>query len=201
MFTSRAEYRLILREDNADLRLRPKGYDAGLVQREDYERFLKKKKDIDNEMQRLRSIRLRPDEPTNQTLLALGTSTIKTVTSLEDLLRRPDVTYETISGLGHSASEDISSSVKEQVEIQTKYHGYIERQEQQVQKFKKLEQVRIPSDFDYTAIPSLSHEVREKLSTVRPSSLGQASRISGITPAALAVILMYLKRSEPVVEG
>lgn len=194
MFTSRAEYRLILREDNADLRLREKGYRTGLVPRPLYEEYLKKKAAIEKEQERLRIVRLRPDDKTNQVLRGLGTSAIKTVTTLEELLRRPEASYAVLAALGYPPGDDISPAAQEQVEIQVKYHGYIERQLDHVTKFKKLEDIRIPPDFHYGSLAGLSREVREKLSAIRPLSLGQASRISGITPAAVSLLMIHLKR-------
>jgi tRNA uridine 5-carboxymethylaminomethyl modification enzyme len=178
MFTSRAEYRLILREDNADLRLCEKGYGVGLISRNTYETFVEKKNGIQAELDRLRSVRLQPSARINEVLM----------------LRRPEVTYGVLVRLGYPPDAGVSAQVKEQVEIQVKYQGYITRQMEQVERFKKMERAQIPSDFHYHDIPGLSREVQEKLSTVRPLSLGQASRISGITPAAVAVLMVYLKR-------
>ena len=196
MFTSRAEYRLILREDNADLRLREKGYQVGLVTKGEYEHFRKKKKAIEAGLLWLRSIQIRPDMKNNEMLTHLGTAPIKNPITLEELLRRPEVSFATFSALGYLPPEEVSSAVHEQIEIQVKYAGYINRQEEQIAKFKKMEQVKIPYDFDYNKIPGLSREVQEKLTAIRPISLGQASRISGITPAALSVLVVYLKRGE-----
>jgi len=194
MFTSRAEYRLILREDNADLRLREKGFQIGLINQEEYEHFRKKKKAIEDELVRLRSIQVRADAKTNETLVRLGTAPIKNPVTLEEILRRPEVSYKTLSDLGYPPQEEIPPGVIEQVEIQVKYAGYINRQEEHVEKFKKMEKIKMPSDFDYRKIPGLSREVQEKLTAIRPVSLGQASRISGITPAALSILMVYLKR-------
>ena len=194
MFTSRAEYRLILREDNADLRLREKGCQVGLLSQEEYEHFRKKKKTIEDELLRLRSTQVRADAQTNETLVRLGTAPIKNPATLEEILRRPEVSYKTLSVLGYPVQEEISPVVIEQVEIQIKYAGYISRQEEQVEKFKKMENIKLPFDFDYQKIPGLSREVQEKLTAIRPVSLGQASRISGVTPAALAILMVYAKR-------
>ncbi|HJX32340.1 MAG TPA: tRNA uridine-5-carboxymethylaminomethyl(34) synthesis enzyme MnmG [Thermodesulfobacteriota bacterium] len=194
MFTSRSEYRLLLREDNADLRLREKGYQVGLLTHEEYEHFRKKKKAIEDELLRLRSIQVRADAQTNETLVRLGTAPIKNPATLEEILRRPEVSYKTFSALGYPLQEEISPVVIEQVEIQIKYAGYINRQEEQVEKFKKMENIKLPFDFDYQKIPGLSREVQEKLTAIRPVSLGQASRISGITPAALSILMVYVKR-------
>jgi tRNA uridine 5-carboxymethylaminomethyl modification enzyme len=198
MFTSRSEYRLILREDNADLRLREKGFQVGLITQEEYEHFRKKKKAIEEELVRLRSIQVRADAQTIEVLVRLGTTPIKNPATLEEILRRPEVSYKTLLALGYPPQEEISAVVIEQVEIQIKYAGYINRQEVQVEKFKKMEKIKIPFDFDYRKIPGLSREVQEKLTAIRPVSLGQASRISGITPAALSILMVYLKRLETV---
>jgi len=194
MFTSRSEYRLILREDNADLRLREKGCQVGLLTQEEYKHVRKKKKTIEDELVRLRSIQVRADAQTNETLVSLGTAPIKNPATLEEILRRPEVSYKTLSALGYPLQEEISPVIIEQVEIQIKYAGYINRQEEQVEKFKKMENIKLPFDFDYKKIPGLSHEVQEKLTAIRPVSLGQASRISGITPAALSILMVYVKR-------
>jgi len=195
MFTSRAEYRLLLREDNADLRLREKGYRIGLVSKEDYEIFQKKKKAIEDGLLRLRSIQIRPDDKNNKLLTAVGTAPIKNPTTLEELLRRPEVSYETLKSAGFLPPvEEEIPGVVEQIEIQVKYEGYIKRQEEQVEKFKKMEKIKIPSDIDYQKIPGLSREVQEKLTAIRPVSLGQASRISGVTPAAISILMVHLKR-------
>jgi tRNA uridine 5-carboxymethylaminomethyl modification enzyme len=193
MFTSRAEYRLVLREDNADLRLREKGYQLGLVGEEDYVRYQGKKRTIEQEMERLKAVRITPQKTVNDSLLSLGSSPIKNATSLEELLRRPELSYETISVFDPHHPK-ISPAIVQEIEIQIKYQGYIERQEEQVARFKKMERVKIPADLDFSSIPSLSTEVKEKLSRIKPLSLGQASRISGITPAALSILMIYLKK-------
>jgi tRNA uridine 5-carboxymethylaminomethyl modification enzyme len=194
MFTSRAEYRLILREDNADLRLREIGFHVGLIPKEEFESHTNKKKTINNELERLRTTHIRPDLLTNQRLQDLGIAPIKNMTTLEELLRRPEVSYETLARLGYPPADGASPAIPEQVEIQIKYEGYINRQMEQVERFKKTERVRIPVNFDYGLIPGLSREVREKLAAIRPVSLGQASRISGITPAAISILMVYLKK-------
>ena len=195
MFTSRAEYRLLLREDNADLRLREKGYQVGLVQKETYDAFLKKKSLIEDELKRLRSIQLRVNQQTNTKLTKLRTAALKNPMTLEELLRRPEITYQTLCDLGYPPNDAISADVIEQVKIQIKYNGYINRQMEQVAKFKKIEQIKIPPDINYGQIPGFSREVQEKLTTIRPLSLGQASRISGITPAAISILMVYLKKN------
>lgn len=194
MFTSRAEHRLILREDNADLRLREKGYEIGLVKDWDFQRFLDKKRRIQEELERLDNIRIFPDPRTNDILAQIGSSPLKKPHTLKEILRRPEITYRELNFIVPSSpmDEDISS----QIEMEVKYEGYVQRQMEQVDKFKKLENVRIPENFNYNGIPGLSRETVQKLSRIRPGSLGQASRISGITPAAVSVLMVYLKRRE-----
>lgn len=194
MFTSRAEHRLILREDNADLRLREKGYKIGLVKDWDFQRFLDKKRKIQEELERLDNTRIFPDPRTNDILAQIGSSPLKKPHTLKEILRRPEITYRELNFIVPSSpmDEDISS----QIEMEVKYEGYIQRQMEQVDKFKRLENVRIPENFNYNGIPGLSRETVQKLSRIRPGSLGQASRISGITPAAISVLMVYLKRRE-----
>jgi len=193
MFTSRAEYRLLLREDNADLRLREKGYRIGLVEKAEYKKAEAKEKRVKDELDRLSSIRISPGSEVNQKLVSLGSRPIKHMVSLRDLLRRPEISYQGL-GLFDEEVSKIEDGEAQQVEIQVMYDGYIKRQLQQVKNFKRMEKLKIPLDFDYEAIGSLSTEVKEKLSKIRPHSLGQASRISGVTPAAISVLMIYLKK-------
>lgn len=193
MFTSRAEYRLLLREDNADLRLREKGRSAGLVNDLDYMEFINKKNSIDRELERLAKVIIQPTAGTNDRLGTLGTTPLKNPISLIDLLRRPEISYRNLNFFDESCSLT-DPAVAEEVEIQVKYAGYIQRQEEQVGKLSRLEGIRLPANVDFRAIPGLTAEVREKLERVRPVSLGQASRISGITPAAISILLVYLKK-------
>jgi tRNA uridine 5-carboxymethylaminomethyl modification enzyme len=193
MFTSRAEYRLILREDNADLRLMDKGRLLGLVDDETYHRFTMKKEAIARELVRLGQIKVRPTAGINDKLRELGSNPIKNAATLEELLRRPELTYHDLKAfdpLGDSLPLDVA----EQIELEVKYAGYIRKQEESVERFRRMEQVRIPADMAYTDTPGLSHEIKEKLSAVRPMTLGQASRISGITPAAISILMVQLKR-------
>ena len=193
MFTSRAEYRLLLREDNADLRLRDIGYRLGLVSRDVYRQFCKKREQVEQLLVRLNEFKLKPEPRVIDRLREMGSAPIKNSTSLAQLLRRSEIF------LGHlplfdPELEGIDQRVGEEVETRIKYEGYINRQEKEVEKLKHMENVKLPEGIHYEAIYGLSREVREKLSHVRPVSLGQASRISGITPAALMAIQVHLKK-------
>ncbi len=193
MFTSRAEYRLLLREDNADIRLLERGYKLGLQSRETVEALREKIRLIEEERERIGKTRLKPSRAVNELLEAKQSTPIKTSTPFNLLLKRPELTYADLSMLDEHMP-DLPPDVRRQVEIQCKYEGYIERQMKNVRKFKDIERIKIPPDIDYRMIPSLSNELRQKLSDIRPASLGQASRIPGITPAALSVLMIYLKR-------
>jgi tRNA uridine 5-carboxymethylaminomethyl modification enzyme len=193
MFTSRAEYRLLLRSDNADLRLRDKGHAIGLVRAPEYDRFLAKQAQIAAEVARLESMKVNPTAAVNRLLSELGSAPLKSTVMLADLLRRPEIEYEMLARFAPPAIE-LPPVVTEQVTIQVKYQGYIERQEVQAARFKKLETKPLASELDYDTIGGLSTEVREKLKAVRPTSLGQASRISGITPAAIAILDVYQEK-------
>lgn len=193
MFTSRAEYRLLLREDNADFRLRDIGHKLGLVPDDVYKDFCKKRDMVERIIDRLNSVRIRPSPGINDKLKVVGTTPIRNPVTLAQLLRRKEITYEHIKMLDDGL-EELEDRLKEEVEIRIKYEGYIKRQESQVEKMKKMENVRLPDDIDYHLIHGLSNEVKEKLSKIRPVSLGQASRISGVTPAALMAIQVYLKK-------
>jgi tRNA uridine 5-carboxymethylaminomethyl modification enzyme len=193
MFTSRAEYRLILREDNADLRLMDKGHRLGLVGDEDYQRYERKKEAIIRECERLRQIRVRPTAGINEKLSELGSNPIKNVTTLEELLRRPEITYHDLSVFDPS-SHSLPPEVAEQVELAIKYAGYIKKQEELVARFRSMEQVRIPEAMRYDTTPGLSNEIKEKLARIRPMTLGQATRIAGVTPAAISILMVQLKR-------
>jgi tRNA uridine 5-carboxymethylaminomethyl modification enzyme len=193
LFTSRAEYRLLLREDNADARLLEWGFELGLVDKEAVDRFREKQRRIEEEEARLSGRRLFPTPEVNRELEARGTSPLKAPTPVLNLLKRPQLDLATLYRL---SGEDPMTppEVVEQLEIKYKYDGYIKRQEEAAQKFAQGEGKSIPADFDYDGVPGLSGEIREKLKQVRPTSLGQAARISGVTPAALAVLMVYLKR-------
>lgn len=195
MFTSRAEYRLLLREDNADMRLYEKGYSLGLHTDEGFSRFQDKKNSIREELNRLETTKLTPGSEINRVLQELGTSALKKPQSLKEILRRPEISYRDLESIEQvPVPKDISTDIISQIEIDAKYEGYIKRQKEQIDKFKKLENLRIPESFSYEDIPGLSREIVQKLSRVRPGSLGQASRVSGITPAAVSVLMVYLKR-------
>ncbi len=193
MFTSRVEYRLILREDNADLRLKKTGYDLGLISRKDYENLQKKREAIKKGIAFLRTTRLKPTVEVNQRLMRLETAPIKKTVTLEEILKRPQITLEDIKGLNH-IELNIPKSSWRQVEIEIKYAGFIQRQFSEVERFKNLEKIKLPADLDYAGIPSLSREIKEKLNKFRPLNLGQASRISGVTPAAISILMVYLRK-------
>ena len=197
MFTSRAEYRLLLREDNADIRLYEKGYGLGLHTEEEFRKYLNKKNDIEEEMDRLEKTKLTPGPQINQVLKGLGSAPLKKPQTLKEILRRPEISYRELRFIeAGSPRSEVSEDVISQIEMDAKYEGYIKRQKEQVDKFKKLENLTIPEGFSYDDIPGLSNEIVQKLSDVRPSSLGQASRVSGITPAAVSVLMVYLKRDK-----
>jgi tRNA uridine 5-carboxymethylaminomethyl modification enzyme len=193
MFTSRAEYRLHLREDNADLRLREKGYEVGLVKAQDYQSFLKKKAAIQETLSRISTMRVNPTRENNEILHRWGTATLKKDSSLQEILRRPEIHFNHLFDFDRSL-ETLPQSIQEQVEIQVKYDGYMKRQMEQIERFKGLEEVAFPEGFDFSSITGLTTEVLEKLKKIRPYSLGQASRISGVTPAAISILMVNLKR-------
>ncbi|MBI4379304.1 MAG: tRNA uridine-5-carboxymethylaminomethyl(34) synthesis enzyme MnmG [Nitrospinae bacterium] len=203
MFTSRAEYRLLLRQDNADLRLREKGYKIGLVKEEEFHRLIKKREGIKDTIEKLKRGILKSTEVVNKKLKAIGTHIINEPVSLIELLRRPEVKYKDLiqfmnGDLNNPPSPPLEkggfSEIAEQVEIQVKYEGYIQRELACVERFKRLEEKRIPHGLDFKSIPGLSTEVKEKLSKVKPLSLGQASRISGVTPSAISILMIYLEQ-------
>ncbi len=192
MFTSRAEYRLLLRHDNADMRLMEKGHTIGLLDSEVYERFMDKKQKIEAEIVRIKKTRIKPDR-INETLKRLDTPAIGEDSSLEQLLKRPEVSYSVIKQCSPSEIE-LGEDVEKQVEIQVKYEGYIIRQIETAEKLKKLEERQIPEVIDYKAVPGISKEILCKLEEVRPVNLGQASRIQGMTPAALSLIMIAAEK-------
>jgi tRNA uridine 5-carboxymethylaminomethyl modification enzyme len=198
IMTSRSEYRLLLRQDNADMRLTEKGYKIGLISEERYRRFIDKKQKIEEEIKRLESTWLPPVDEVNDFLESAGSTRIKSGTSLAELLRRPEITYRALEAIDHQRPESLRSGsrkydpVAEQVEISVKYAGYIKRQMVQVEQYKKMERKKIPVDINYEEIHGLRLEARQKLSEMRPESVGQASRISGVSPADISVLLIYL---------
>ena len=193
MMTSRAEYRLLLRQDNADLRLRKKGYEAGLIDEETYQKTLEKEKAIQEEIKRTEHTTI-GGTPEVQALLEEKKSTLlKSGTTVAELIRRPELTYEDVAPIDKNRPE-LPWDVKQQVEINLKYEGYIKRQVKQVEQFKKLEAKKIPEDLDYEKVGSLRIEARQKLEAYRPISIGQASRISGVSPADISVLLIYLEQ-------
>ncbi len=194
MFTSRAEYRLILREDNADLRLRETGYLTGLVSDSVYQAYQQKKDAIRQLLDHLAEVRLTPCAAVNEKLRSMGHHELNQPVLLRDLLKRPGVTLGDLKVFDQRFA-GAESSVAEQVEIQTKYDGYIKRQTELVKRFKKMEDISIPAAFEYADVPGLSNEVKEKLSAIHPSSIGQAARIPGITPAAVSILQVLLKKN------
>ena len=193
MMTSRAEYRLLLRQDNADLRLTPIGHKVGLISDERYERFLKKKENIKKEIERLKKQVIKPEEKVNELLESAGTTKLTNGTKLSELLKRTELNYEMLSKIDENRPE-LTRQEKEEVEIQIKYEGYIKLQEEQVKKFKKLETKILPEDIDYETLKGISLEARQKLNKFKPRSIGQASRISGVSPADVSVLLVYLQQ-------
>jgi len=192
MFTSRAEYRLLLREDNADLRLREKGHVIGLVNEVLYSAYLEKREMIAAEQMRIANTRLSMNEQELTFLEGHDLADIQKGTSLEQLLKRPEISYAELA-LFDDVSRETRPDVREQVEIQVKYHGYIERQLEQIERARGLEHTRLPVELDYSSIKGLTGEVREKLTKFRPDTLGQASRIPGVTPAAISVVSIAIR--------
>ena len=192
MMTSRAEYRLLLRQDNADLRLTEIGHEIGLISEERYSKFLSKKANIEKEIERLRKTIVKPSEKVNNFLISKNTSPLSTGTKLSELLKRTEITYNDLAQIDDEMPE-LDVQVKEEVEIQIKYEGYIKMEEEQVEKFKKMESKSLSEDIVYQEIKGLSLEARQKLDKIKPLSVGQASRISGVSPADINVLLIYLQ--------
>lgn len=194
MLTSRAEYRLLLRQDNADLRLTEKGWEIGLVKKDRYEKFIIKKENISREKCRLKELML---SPTDKNLINLlndkQSSLLKQSISAADLLKRPEISYDDLINIGYGDKE-INDDVKEQVEIQIKYEGYINKQLIQIERFEKIENRYLPLDLDYTKITGLRNEAKQKLNNIKPTSIGQASRISGVSPADISVLMVFLEQ-------
>ena len=191
MMTSRAEYRLLLRQDNADLRLTEIGHEIGLISEERYKKFLEKKKQIEDEIERLRTTNIKPSEENNKFLVEQNTTSITAGTKLAELLKRTELTYDKLKEIDKERPV-LDKQVIEEVEIMIKYEGYIEMQKKQVEGFKKLEKKLLPEDIDYNNIKGIRIEARQKLNKYRPYSVGQASRISGVSPADISVLLIYL---------
>ncbi len=193
MMTARAEYRLTLRQDNADMRLTQMGYDIGLVTKEKYERYLYRKENIEKELKRIKEIKINPTSENNEILERLGTTPIKNTQSLEELIRRPELGYDAVKELDPERPE-LRRDIIEQVEIEIKYSGYIKKQNIQISQFKKLEKRYLEKDLNYEEVQGLRNEAREKLTKIRPESIGQAARITGVSPADINVLLIYLER-------
>ena len=193
MMTSRAEYRLLLRQDNADLRLLQIGYENGLISEERYQKFLKKKENIFAEIERLKKTTVKPTEKVNEMLTKYNSSNIKAGVKLAELLKRTEIKYDYLKEIDENMPE-LTKQEREEVEIQVKYEGYIKLEEEQVAKFKKLEQKKLPKDINYEDIKGLRLEARQKLNNIKPESVGQASRISGVSPADISVLLIYLEQ-------
>ena len=193
MMTSRAEYRLLLRQDNADLRLTKKGYEIGLISEERYQKLLRKEELIQKEIERVEHINLGTSEAVQNLLKQYESTPLTSGTTMAELIRRPELNYEALAPVDPNRPE-LDYDVVEQVNINIKYDGYIKRQQRQVEQFKKLESKLIPEDINYDEIQSLRIEAKQKLNEMRPSSIGQASRISGVSPADVSVLLVYLER-------
>ncbi|MFE6795429.1 tRNA uridine-5-carboxymethylaminomethyl(34) synthesis enzyme MnmG [Paenibacillus chitinolyticus] len=198
LLTSRAEYRLLLRHDNADLRLTPIGHKIGLIPEERYQRFMEKKEQIEQELHRLKTTKVRPEPHVQAILEEAGTVLLNNAVDLLTLLKRPEINYSHIEGMIPLPAE-LSDEVKEQAEIQVKYAGYIEKQLAQVERLKKMEKKKIPDDIIYEDIHGIATEAKQKLAKIRPVSIGQASRISGVTPADISILLVYLEHYNQVI--
>lgn len=193
MMTARAEYRLSLRQDNADLRLTQIGRDLGLVSDERYEKFLKRKNAIESELERLSKLIITPTEENNKIIEALGSTPINNALSLKEIIRRPELSYESVRELDPDRPE-VTKDVAQQLNISIKYEGYIKKQEEQMAKFKKIESKSLDKDFDYESVQGLRIEAKEKLQKIKPESIGQASRITGVSPADINVLLIHLEK-------
>ena len=200
MFTSRAEYRLLLREDNADLRLTPAGRDLGLVDDERWAFFTAKQAGSARELSRFESTRIKSaDIPAEWRARVLGDSATRDAVTAFDLLRRPEVSYdqvvELIGAADPTADDRLAPQIRVQLEVAAKYAGYIERQEEEIARHRRNEETRLPADLDYARVAGLSNEVRQKLAQIRPGTVGQAARVPGVTPAAVSILLVHLKKS------
>jgi tRNA uridine 5-carboxymethylaminomethyl modification enzyme len=193
MFTSRVEYRLVIREDNAETRLTPLGRALGLIGDADFAAFERRAQDLEVEYTRLRRTRVAPDQRTNALLAAWNQSLLDEPLTLEELLRRPGIEYPQLAQLDPDSGRVLPDEA-ERLEVRVKYEGYIRRQAAEIDKFKHLERIRIPEDFGYAGLPGISREISEKLTRVRPHTLGQAGRVSGVTPAAITLLMLHLKK-------
>jgi tRNA uridine 5-carboxymethylaminomethyl modification enzyme len=200
MFTSRAEYRLMLREDNADLRLMETGHEYNLIDSDTIKDVIARKKQIAQEIDRIKKTVIKPTTKVNDYLISQNAKALNSGTYLDQLLKRAELDYSVVDMLSKNP-DDISKNVARQVEIEIKYEGYIKRQLREIKKFRNLEKMKIPEDFDFTKVHGLSNELKEKLSAIIPHSLGQASRVDGITPAALSVLMIAIKASEKQANG
>ena len=196
LLTSRAEYRLLLRHDNADLRLTDIGYKVGLISSQRYAKFQEKRQQIENELARLREIIVKPNEKTQEVIRSVGGTELKDGIRASDLVKRTEMTYDLVASLIEPVGMDFSEEVREQIEIQLKYEGYIQKALQQVEKLKKMEDKKVPENIDYDAISGLATEARQKLKNVRPLSIAQASRISGVNPADISILLVYIEQGK-----
>ncbi|MDN4527105.1 tRNA uridine-5-carboxymethylaminomethyl(34) synthesis enzyme MnmG [Fictibacillus fluitans] len=195
LLTSRAEYRLLLRHDNADLRLTEKGYEIGLIPQERYDRFLAKKENVRQEIERLEHVTVKPTPAVQEVLAGAKSSPLKEPMTAATLLKRPEITYDVVAQI-HPAEPAVDEVIAEQVEIQVKYAGYIDKQLAQVERMRKMENKKLPVDLDYKAINGLATEAKQKLLEVRPLSVGQASRVSGVNPADISILLVYLEQGK-----
>ncbi len=196
MFTSRAEYRLILREDNADLRLTEKGHQLGLINDSRWQAFSEKKEAIERETTRIKNLVVQPDSAAGQQLNQQLEKPLSRAYKGEELLRRPDITYAGLMALPGMLEEKVADKVAEQVEIQIKYSGYIDRQKDEIERSLRNENTALPKDLDYSQVKGLSNEVVQKLMNIKPETIGQASRVSGVTPAAISLLLVHLKKRQ-----
>lgn len=195
LLTSRAEYRLLLRHDNADMRLMDVGYKVGMVSEERYAKFTAKREQIEQEIARLREVIVKPNAETQEAIRSVGGTELKDGIRGADLLKRPEMHYDLVATLTPPEKE-FSEEVKEQIEIQLKYEGYIQKALQQVERLRKMEDKKIPDNIDYDAISGLATEARQKLKSVCPLSIAQASRISGVNPADISILLVYIEQGK-----
>jgi tRNA uridine 5-carboxymethylaminomethyl modification enzyme len=193
LLTSRAEYRLILRHDNADLRLTEMGHEIGLVKEDQWFRFQIKHAQIDNEMRRLNLEKLKPTKETNEKIVALGFKPLQDAMTAAQFLKRPEISYADVVKFIGPAAEDLNAKEIEELEIQIKYEGYIKKAMDKVEKLKRMEQKRIPADIDYDAVNSLATEARQNLNKIRPETIAQASRIPGVNPADISILMVYIE--------